>query len=89
MTDRANTLLYGVWGGLVVATVASWLLGDDHGVASGDVAVVAVLVITFTKIWLVGLHFMELRHAPAVLRRAFEGYVVVVPVALAALYLSA
>lgn len=77
-----------VWGGLVVATVVAFLVGDDHAIGEGDAAVVAVLGITFTKVWLVGLHFMELRGAPRVLRGLFEGYCVVVPAALVVLSLA-
>lgn len=88
--DRSvKHLLLLVWGALVAATAVSWFVGDDHGLGTGDAAVLGVLAITFTKVWLVGLHFMELRTAPPVLRRLFNGYVVLVPVALAAVYLSA
>lgn len=88
MEADARKLLTVVWAGLVQATVVSFLLGDDHGFGTGDAAVLGVLAITFAKVWLVGLHFMELRHAPRGLRSLFEGYVVVVPVALAAIYLA-
>lgn len=81
--------LYAVWAVLVAATAISWFVGDDHGVGTGDAAAWAVIAIAFAKVWLVGMHFMELRHAPRLLRRLFEGWVVVVPVVLAVLYSSA
>lgn len=89
MTDSVKKTLLLAWVVLVVSTAISWFVGDDHGLGSGDAAAWAVIAIAFAKVWLVGLHFMELRHAPPVLRRLFEGWVVVVPVALAVLYSSA
>jgi hypothetical protein len=68
-----------VWTLLVVATITSWSLGG---------ATVAVLVVAFVKVRLVGLYFMELRSAPVPLRLLFEGWVVVVCSILIGLYLS-
>lgn len=81
--NDASKLLVGVWTALAVATVASWQVGEG----SGDAAVLALLGLAFTKVWLVGRHFMELRHAPPVLRGLFDAYVVVVPVGLSVLFL--
>lgn len=83
-----HRLLYVVWGGLVAATALSFWLGDDHGLGTGDATVLALIGVTFTKVWLVGRHFMELRTAPPVLRGCFDAYAVAVPAALAALYLA-
>lgn len=85
----AHRLLVVVWAGLVAATALSFWLGDDHGLGTGDATVLALLGVTFAKVWLVGRQFMELRTAPPLLRGLFDGYVVVVPAALAALYLAA
>jgi hypothetical protein len=60
------------WLILVVATLASFALGTDHG--TGALVVVVVLAIAAIKVRLVGLDFMELRHAPIPLRAAFEMY---------------
>ena len=42
----------------------------------------------FGKAWIVGREFMELRHAPLVLRAIFGGWVVVVGTTLTVLYLT-
>jgi len=75
-----------VFPALVVATLSSWLLGiEGH---TSTVIGCVVVVIALIKVRLVGLHFMELRNAPAVLRGAFEAYVLVTGAALLALHLS-
>ncbi|WP_294009930.1 cytochrome C oxidase subunit IV family protein [Streptomyces sp.] len=45
------------------------------------------MAIALIKVRLVGLHFMELRNAPAALRGAFEAYVAATGATLLALYL--
>lgn len=76
----------GVWGILMGATVATAVLGLEQAGASTVVGT-ALLAIAFLKLRLVGIHFMELGTAPAGLRLAFEGYVVLVFTVLVALYL--
>ncbi len=73
------------WLILVAATLASWALGADHG--TGSLVAVAVLGIAAIKVRLVGLDFMELRHAPIPLRAAFEAYCVALWSLLSGLYL--
>lgn len=73
------------WLILVAATCASWALGAEHG--TGSVVVVAVLGIAAVKVRLVGLDFMELRHAPIPLRAVFEIYCVALWALLSGLYL--
>ncbi len=69
----------GVWGCLVLATASSVVLGTDFG-SSGDGATSygapLVVIIAFVKVHLIGTYFMELRHAPLVLRVAFSAWVV-------------
>jgi len=77
-----------IWLVLVAATLASWSLGSGHGLSRGATAGVAVLVVAFVKVRLVGLYFMELRSAPIPLRLAFEAWVLVVGGVLIGLYLS-
>lgn len=85
----ARSPITAVWLGLVLATLASWWLGTDHGFGGERAATVAVLVIAFAKVRFVGLYFMELRHAPAPLRAAMELYSVVICAALIGIYLVA
>ena len=56
------------WLFLVAATVVSWAVGAEHG--TGSWVAVLVLGIAAIKVRLVGLDFMELRHAPIPLRAA-------------------
>lgn len=89
--ERASTrtTLLAVWGVLVAATGASWFIGADHGLGTGELAALGIIAVAFAKVWLVGRHFMELRTAPVVLQRLFDGYIVVVATALAVVYLTA
>jgi hypothetical protein len=74
-----------VWAVLVIATLVSWAVGSDHG--TGSLVAVVVLGVALIKVRFVGLDFMELRHAPLLLRAAFEGYCVVLWGVLAGMYL--
>lgn len=71
------------WGLLLALS----LLGPGIGAAEGGTAT-ALLVLAFAavKVRLVGLDFMELRHAPTPMRLAFEAYCVVLWGTLSALY---
>jgi hypothetical protein len=73
------------WLLLVAATVVSWAVGAEHG--TGSMVAVLVLAIAAIKIRLVGLDFMELRHAPIPLRAIFEIYCFAVWAVLSGLYL--
>jgi heme/copper-type cytochrome/quinol oxidase subunit 4 len=77
-----------VWAILVLATLASYVLGEDKLIHTQDVVSVAVIAIAFIKVRLVGIYFMELREAPALLRYAFEAYVALAATVLAVLYLA-
>ena len=76
-----------VWAALVIFTVLSFVLGGEHVVDNGKLAAAIVLGIGAVKVRLVGLHFMELRHAPVALRAVFEIYCVVLFLALMGIYL--
>ncbi|THJ33170.1 cytochrome C oxidase subunit IV family protein [Candidatus Frankia alpina] len=74
-----------VWAGRVVCVFAGLLLltGGSSWFAESDasrgVAPTAfIMTIAALKIRLVGMHFMELRHAPLALRIAFHGWIVAV-----------
>ncbi len=73
------------WLFLVALTVISWAVGAEHG--TGSMVAVLVLGIAAIKVRLVGLDFMELRHAPLPLRIAFEAYCVGIWAVLSGLYL--
>lgn len=73
------------WLLLVAATVISWAVGAEHG--TGSMVVLVVLAIAALKVRLVGLDFMELRHAPIPLRAAFEFYCFAIWAVLSGLYL--
>ena len=80
-----------VWAALVAITCVSWALGASHGLGAGGVtaATAAVLALAFLKVRYVGLEFMELRHADAVLRIAFELWVLLVGATVVGVYLLA
>jgi len=62
-----------VWLALVLATVATFWLGTRHPLARTSVGLAASIAIAIGigKAALIGLEFMELRHAPPGLRYAF------------------
>jgi caa(3)-type oxidase subunit IV len=78
-----------VWAALVIFTLLSFVLGGEHVVDNGKLAAAIVLGIGAIKIRLVGLHFMELRHAPVALRAVFEVYCALLFTALMGIYLFA
>ncbi len=89
MTALVRTRATAVWIVLILATIASWTLGSDHGLSDHTLASVVILLIAFIKVRLVGLYFMELRDAPSVLRGLFEAYCVVVCTLLVSVFLVA
>lgn len=75
------------WVILVLAAVVGPLLTlQSHG---GTGAAVIVLAIAAVKVRLVGLDFMELRHAPWELRAAFEFYCVALWLVLSGVFVLA
>jgi caa(3)-type oxidase subunit IV len=73
------------WLVLIAATIISWAVGAEHG--TGSLVALVVLGIAAIKVRLVGLDFMELRHAPIPLRALFECYCVGIWAVLSGLYL--
>jgi heme/copper-type cytochrome/quinol oxidase subunit 4 len=73
-----------VWAILMALTGLSWWLGTDHGVGPA-LATAVILIIAFTKVFLVGRSFMELRHAAPVLQSLFALWCVIACTALIAL----
>jgi heme/copper-type cytochrome/quinol oxidase subunit 4 len=86
MSDLLRNPASKVWMLLMAATIlTTWGLTKDGFPVR--LATIAIVLIAAIKVRLVLLHFMELRHAPLPLRLVFEGWVVVVTVALIVLYL--
>lgn len=72
------------WAFLIMLSI----LGPSVGIGEGSTAIaLLVLAIGAVKVRLVGLDFMELRHAPLWMRAAFEAYCAVLWITLSALYL--
>ena len=76
---RRNTPV-AIWLALMLATLLSFAFGDGLGPAR--VAAVAVLLVAYAKVNLIGRYFMELSGAPRALQVGFLGFTVVTGVAL-------
>lgn len=82
--DIAEKKLVKSWVVLAALTLISL---EAAALVGPVVMVVAVLLIAFVKVRIVVVHFMEVGHAPLVLRGILDGWIVVVCVALIALTL--
>lgn len=71
-----------VWIVLLALTFGAFLVGIEQGADFAGTAAILIIGIALLKVRLIGLHFMDLRIAPTALRMLFEGYVLVVFVAL-------
>jgi caa(3)-type oxidase subunit IV len=71
-----------VWLALLALTFASFLVGVEQSADTESIAAIVIIGVALFKVRLIGLHFMDLRVAPQPLRLLFEGYVLVVFVAL-------
>jgi hypothetical protein len=88
---RDSRMAVTAWAVLMVLTVLSVALGIEGGGIGGTgahAAAVAVIVLAFVKVRLIGRYFMELRCAPLWLSLAFDAYVVVVGATLSTIYLA-
>lgn len=88
MNAAARTPAALTWLVLVAATSLSWWLGTDHGITNARGAATVLIVVAFVKVFLIGMQFMELRHADHRLRNAFAAYTVLVCGGLIAMLLS-
>src|SRR5262245_23875858 len=78
-----------VWLGLVAVTLVSWWIGSRHGhreFASSTAVTYAVILIAAIKLRVIVREFMEVRHAPRLLRGLTDGWVVLLIVALLGIY---
>jgi Prokaryotic Cytochrome C oxidase subunit IV len=71
-----------IWLLLLLATAISYVLGHGAMPLDGRISGAAILLIAFAKARIVGLRFMDLRHAIRPLRFAFEAWIVAVAAAL-------
>jgi len=77
-----------IWALLLLATGVTWWLGTDHRAnAGGHVLVAMAIPVAFSKVYLIGMEFMEVRTAPRTLRVVFASWVVSFATALTLLYL--
>ncbi|MDO0929012.1 cytochrome C oxidase subunit IV family protein [Streptomyces sp. TG1A-8] len=60
------------WLVLILATGTSWWLGHDGGADGHRPLMTLIMVVAFTKAWMVGNYFMQLREAPGPLRWTFS-----------------
>jgi Prokaryotic Cytochrome C oxidase subunit IV len=88
MLRLAHSEVTPVWVLLMIATATSWSLAGDHGVAVPKAVTVAVLVVAFAKVALIGLYFMDLRHAPPWLRNIFHVWYFAVCSVVVVIYLA-
>lgn len=88
MLKLARSVVTPVWVLLMVATAASWSLAVDHSFGIHKAATVVVLIVAFVKVALIGLYFMELRHAPPVLRNMFHVWYLAVCSVVVGIYLA-
>lgn len=90
MTDLFKSKVFLVWLFLCVATAISWWLGTgsfDPNNPDRSFATISLMIVAFIKVRFVGIHFMELGHAPQPLRGLFEAWVLLVCASIIAQYL--
>ena len=86
MLQLVRTPVTFVWLLLMAATGISMWVAVDHGVDDVRVATSVVMSVALVKAYLVGMHFMELRHAPWPLRGAFLAWCVLCAAAVLGVY---
>ncbi|MBA0126747.1 cytochrome C oxidase subunit IV family protein [Haloechinothrix sp. YIM 98757] len=84
----------GAWLALMLLTGVSWWLGaGDSGHSAGldsmTAATAAMIIVLFAKAHIVGMYFMELRHAMEPLRRGFHVWIISACAIVLGLYLWA
>ena len=75
------------WALLSALTVVSWALAATRGFSPDTALTIVVLAIAAVKTRLVIRQFMDVRAAPAWLRRATDAWIAVLTAAIAGLYL--
>ncbi|HSW12065.1 MAG TPA: cytochrome C oxidase subunit IV family protein [Solimonas sp.] len=83
--------LAGVCAALTGVTLLSWWLGASHGQQAFSLNAgisFGVILIAAIKVRVIVWEFMELKHAPLVMRRIADAYLATIIVVLLALYLT-
>ena len=90
MSGTFNKRLAIVWLVLTAMTLAYvWLddsADDDGTLKASTIVTVTAIVIALVKVRIIFREFMEVRHAPPVLRRLTDGWVVIIAAALLGTY---
>lgn len=89
MTLSVQTRLMLCWVGLCAITLLAWLIGAHHspGALTPDAAVAfSAFAITAIKVRIILREFMELKHAPALLRYMSDGLLALFVLALGLAY---
>lgn len=86
MTALLRTRTTVVWLVMVVATILSYAMGDGIGVSDATVAGIAIIAISLLKFRFILFDFMELRGAPAAMRRTGDIWIALLAVALIGLF---
>lgn len=76
-----------IWLLLMMVTGGSLWIAVDHGIDDTTVATAVVMTLAVVKAYLVGMFFMELRHAPFVLRAVFNAWCTACWAAVLGIYL--
>ena len=77
------------WLALSAITVASWWIGSRHGHTAFEIdagVTCGVILMAALKVRVIVWEFMEVRHAPAWLRRLMNAWLLVLVIALLACY---
>lgn len=85
-----DPLLTGSWAVLVAITVLAWWLTPGHSAGLTEPSIpitVTVLALSAVKARLIIRNFMEVRTAPVWLRRATDGWLIVLWTAVLVIYL--
>jgi hypothetical protein len=89
MDANAQRSLLIAWLALGAVTLLSWWIGSGAGrgePGSSALVTYGVLLIAAVKVRVIIQVFMEARHAPLLLRRLTDGWIVALVVALLAIY---
>ena len=90
MSTTFNKRLLIVW--LILTSLTLAYVWIDHAVdqngtlRASTVVTVSAIVIALIKVWIIFREFMEVRHAPAWLRRLMDAWVVLIAVCLLGSY---